>query len=54
MYACVSLGEKIAVGNATLLVINAYFHILLVYVILNENCFYTFNLLKSHSGFHTY
>ena len=32
-------GNKLFVGNATLLVINAYFHVLLVYVFLNEHCF---------------
>lgn len=42
---------KKTVGNTTLLVINAYFHICSVCVILNRNCFYILNLFKSHFGF---
>lgn len=51
---CVCDWKKLFVGNTTLLVINAYFHICSVYVILNQNWFYILNLFNSHFGFQIY
>lgn len=54
LYVSVCVWLKKTLGNTTLLVINAYFHICSVYVILNQNWFYILNLFKSHFGFQIY